>query len=118
MSFKKELHDLNRMLLEGRLLEAFEKYCHDDVVMQENNEPPRIGKEANHAFEKNFVDSIETWNDIQIKAVTLNEEEGISMIVFFFDVTYKDGTHYAREQVTLQRWQEGKVMEERFYYSG
>ena len=117
MSFKKELYDLNQMLLDGKLLEAFDKYCHDDVLMQENNEPPRIGKAENYAFEKAFVDAIATWNDIQIKAVTMNEEEGISMIVFFFDVTYKDGTRYAREQVTLQRWQDGKVMEERFYYS-
>ena len=106
------------MLLEGKLLEAFETYCHDDVVMQENNEPPRVGKPANYAFEKAFVDSIRQWNDIQIKAVTTNEEEGISMIVFYFDVTYKDGTGLVREQVTLQRWQDGKVIEERFYYSG
>ena len=116
MSFKPHLDALNQMLLEGRILEAFELYCHDDVVMQENNDPPRVGKAANHAYEKALAESIDTWNDIQIKAVTTNEEEGISMIVFYFDVTFKDGTHYSREQVTLQRWQDGKVMEERFYY--
>ena len=118
MSFVPHLHALNKMILEGRLLEAFEKYCHEDVVMQENDDPPRIGKAENYAFEKNFVDSIVSWNDIQIKAVTTNEEEGVSMIVFYFDVSLLDGKRLVREQVTLQRWKEGKVVEERFYYQG
>ncbi len=118
MALKKDLHALNQMLLDGRLLEAFEKYCHDDVVMQENQDPPRIGKAANYAYEKAFIDSIDSWNDIEIRAVTTNEEEGISMIVYYFDVSLKDGTRFSREQVTLQRWKNGQVMEERFFYSG
>ena len=34
---EQSLNDLNSLVLEGKLLDAFEKYYHDDVAMQVNN---------------------------------------------------------------------------------
>ena len=50
--------DLNDSILEGRALEAFEKYYHNDVVMQENNAEPTIGKEANRTREEEFFGNV------------------------------------------------------------
>ena len=48
MSAVKQLEqELNQMILSGKALEAFEKFYADDLVMQENDQPPRIGKAAN-----------------------------------------------------------------------
>ena len=41
----------------GTLWALFEKYYADDCVMQENDDDPRKGKEANRAYEKNFCRS-------------------------------------------------------------
>ena len=46
--------DLNSMILRGNALEAFEKYYAEDVVMQENELPPTIGKGANRERERDF----------------------------------------------------------------
>jgi hypothetical protein len=35
-----KITDLNDLVLRGKALEAFDKYYHDDVVMQENDNPP------------------------------------------------------------------------------
>ena len=35
---------LNQMILEGKILEAFDKFYADDVVMQDNNYPARMKK--------------------------------------------------------------------------
>jgi|GEM_PF-5307609 len=35
-----KVDDLNGLILQGRALEAFEKYYHKDVVMQENEDSP------------------------------------------------------------------------------
>ncbi len=46
---------LNDMILQGKILEAFDMFYADDVVMQENENEPRVGKDANRAFEESFV---------------------------------------------------------------
>ena len=41
---EKALNDLNGLVLQGKSLDAFEKYYHDEVSMQENSIPPTTGK--------------------------------------------------------------------------
>ena len=45
---------LNQMILEGKTLEAFEKFYADDVVMQDNDYPARVGKDVNRQYEESF----------------------------------------------------------------
>ena len=42
-----KINDLNNMILQGKALEAFDKYYHEGVIMQENDNPPRKGKAVN-----------------------------------------------------------------------
>ena len=51
MNLKEKIEDLNQMILSGKSIDAFEKYYHNDVVMQENNQPPTVGKNANRERE-------------------------------------------------------------------
>ena len=53
-----KIDDLNDLVLQGKALEAFEKYYHDEVIMQENESSPTIGKEANRQREKEFFSSM------------------------------------------------------------
>lgn len=46
-----KITDLNDLILQGRTMEAFEKYYDNNVVMQENESVPTIGKEANRKRE-------------------------------------------------------------------
>jgi hypothetical protein len=46
--------DLNRKVLTGSALAAFEQYYDDAVVMQENNDAPCAGKKANRRREQEF----------------------------------------------------------------
>jgi ketosteroid isomerase-like protein len=63
---KTMVEDLARMIGEGKILEAFDKYYADDVVMQENNEAPRVGKEVNRKFEEAFVNGITAFNEFKV----------------------------------------------------
>jgi predicted DNA-binding protein YlxM (UPF0122 family) len=42
-----KIYEINGLVLQGKALEAFEKYYHDDVIMQENENAPTVGKQAN-----------------------------------------------------------------------
>ena len=45
---------LNQMILEGKILDAFDKFYADDVVMKDNNYPARDGQEENSKYKEAF----------------------------------------------------------------
>ncbi|RDC66235.1 hypothetical protein [Adhaeribacter pallidiroseus] len=49
------------MVVEGKMMEACEKYYHEEVIRQENNTEPRIGKLANQQFELEFLSMPCSW---------------------------------------------------------
>jgi len=57
-SFKAAVEDLIAKVVGGKALDAFDRYYADDVTMQENEQPPRVGKAACRAFEVNFLSKI------------------------------------------------------------
>lgn len=63
------VHELNKFVIEGKLLEAFEKYYHDDVVMQENDNTPVRGKEANRVRELEFLNNIHELRNASVKGL-------------------------------------------------
>lgn len=107
--------DLAKMIDDGKILEAFEKYYADDVVMQENDDEPRVGKEVNRGYEEAFVNGI-----VEIhagKTLGIAVGDNYSTIESFMDVTHKDWGRIARSQVAVQHWKDGKVISEKFYYN-
>lgn len=108
------VEDLAKMIGEGKLLEAFEKYYADDVTMQENESEPRVGKDANRAFEESFVNGIVEMHGGKTLGVAYGDN--YSVIESFMDVTHKDWGRIARSQVAVQHWKDGKIVSEKFYY--
>jgi ketosteroid isomerase-like protein len=45
-TLKPAVEDLIAKVVGGKALEAFDRYYADDVTMQENEQPPRVGKAA------------------------------------------------------------------------
>jgi len=114
MHLRELAEDLNSMILEGRALEAFEKYYAEDVVMQENELPPTIGKAANREREKEFFSNLVELRGADVKAVAVGDD--VTMVEWFFDYTHKEWGRRTYHQVAVQRWKDGKIVHERFYY--
>ena len=53
-----KISTINDMVLEGKALEAFDQFYHDDIVMQENDNPVVEGKVANRKREEDFFGAI------------------------------------------------------------
>ena len=60
------LQNLNELIAAGKIVEAFEKYYDDNVVMQENDNPPMPGKAANRQQEQEFADNITEWRNARV----------------------------------------------------
>jgi hypothetical protein len=109
------LSDLNDLVLQGKAMEAFEKYYHDDVVMQENDDPPTIGKSNNRTREKEFFSSITNFRAARPLKVAVGE--GVSIVEWHFDYTHKEWGERNYTQVSVQQWKEGQIISEKFYYN-
>ena len=116
MSLKDNVNDLNNMILQGQILEAFDTYYADDVVMQENNQEPRVGKETNRAYEEQFVGGLTEFRAAEVKAQAVNEEDGVAFTQWYMDFTHSEYGDVERHQVSVQHWENGQVVRERFFY--
>ena len=110
-----KVNHLNEMILDGKALDAFEKYYHDEVVMQENNNPPVIGKDANRKNEEDFFSSITEFRSAKPLNTTVGEDT--TMVEWHFDFTHKDWGVRNYTQVAVQKWQDGQIIREKFYYA-
>lgn len=110
-----KISDLNDMILQGKALEAFEKYYSDEVIMQENNDPKIIGKDANRKREEEFFAGIIEFRSAKPLHVSIGE--GVTMVEWHFDYTHKEFGMKNFTQVAVQEWKKGKISKEKFYYS-
>ncbi|MBY0376371.1 nuclear transport factor 2 family protein [Patescibacteria group bacterium] len=112
---KSKVEDLAKMLSEGKLLEAFEKYYGENVTMQENEEAPRVGKEANRKAEEAFVGGLTEFRSLKIIGMAIGEN--YSTLEYSLDVTHKDWGVISKTQVATQVWENGQIVKEKFYYN-
>ncbi|HHC78273.1 MAG TPA: nuclear transport factor 2 family protein [Flavobacteriia bacterium] len=109
-----KISTINDMILQGNALDAFEEYYHEDVVMQENDNPAIIGKNANRKREEEFFASITEFRSAQPLKVTIGEDT--TMVEWHLDYTHKDWGIKNYTQVAVQEWKDGKIINEKFYY--
>ena len=106
--------ELNEMIASGQAMEAFEKFYSDDVVMQENNQAPRKGKDACRKYEEEFFGNVAEFHEGSLHGSAAQGD--LSYSEWVFDVTFKDGSRMRNHQVAARRWKDGKVVSEKFFY--
>jgi hypothetical protein len=114
-NLKTLVDELNQMILEGKILDAFEKFYADNVVMQDNDYPQRVGKDENRKFEEAFVNNLTEFRGARVENVLISD--GIAVVEWWFDYTHKEYGVRNFKQVAVQRWKDGKIVEEKFYYN-
>jgi len=60
-----KISTINDMIIEGKALEAFDQFYHDDIEMQENDNPIVEGKVANRKREEDFFGAITEFRGAQ-----------------------------------------------------
>ncbi len=116
MTYKERTEDIYRMVGQGQILEAFDKYYADNVVM---TEPMGTweGKEAARAHEVEFLNSVKEFHNLEVKGIASDEANGIVMHETAMDITFQDGNRVQMEQTGVQKWENGQIVHERFYYN-
>ena len=117
MSYLEKAKNMYDMVFQGQLLQAFDKYYGDDVVMIEATGETTKGKAANRAREEKFLGSVKEFHGAGVNAIASNEDDAVTMVESWMDVTFQDGNRVKLEQVAVQRWEDDHIVNERFYYN-
>ncbi len=108
-------NELNKMILDGKGMDAFEKFYADEVSMTEpTGDPPRVGKEACRKSEQDFYSNIEEFHGAKLLSNSVGD--GVTFSEWIYDFKLKGQPRIQIQEVARRRWKNGKVVDERFYY--
>ncbi|MFT3681981.1 MAG: hypothetical protein QM791_17030 [Ferruginibacter sp.] len=113
-TIKEKIGHLNQLILEGKAMEGFELYYDDEVVMQENEQLPTIGKDANRLRELQFFGNITEFRGANALDVAVGEN--LSYVKWHFDYVHREWGVRNYTQVSVQHWKDGKIIKEQFFY--
>lgn len=116
MTYLEKTKDIYSLIGQGKLMDAFEKYYADNVVMQELGEEPRVGKEANRKYEMDFLESVKEFHGSGVTAMASDEEKRVVFVETWLDITFKYNIRMKIEQVCVQNWEGNQIIKEVFYH--
>jgi len=116
MSYREKITDLYNMMAEGKMMDAFDKYYGENVIMEEVGEDPKVGKALNREREEKFMAAIEGFHGMGVDAITANEAAGITMVETWMDVSMTGMGRMMMKQVAVQKWDGDFIVHEKFYH--
>src|SRR2546422_5780662 len=98
----------------GEFLEAIEEFYAEDATMQENRQPPRVGRAALLANERRVLAAFEKTRARCVRPILAQGDHVV--IHWLFEFSTADGKTVRLDELAHQRWQGDRIAEERFYY--
>ena len=119
IKLKNNVEKLNSLIKQGKIMEAFEKYYGEEVIIQVNGNPSVNGKDKNRKREMIFLQEIEKLNSTEIKSVTFGGvDDNVSMTEWAINIENKDGEQKTIYRVNVQHWKDDKIINEKLYFCG
>ena len=118
MSLSEDLREFIRLCEQGKTLEAIERFYAEDVVVFENHERARAGREACLAFEREALARLSQPATLRARAHAVEQQSGVAFVEWVIRFIGDDERPMRLEEVAVQRWGRGRIVEERFYYEG
>ena len=94
--------------------EALEEFYTADSTMQENQSPPRVGREAHIANERRVLAKAKTVSSKCVRPVFVNGDRVVIRWIFRFE--WPDQTVTRMDELAYQRWEGERIAEETFFY--
>lgn len=94
--------------------EACEAFYTPNSSMQENQAPPRVGRELHVANERKVLARAKSVVSTCVRPVFVNGDNVVIRWIFHFE--WLDGTVTHMEELAYQRWEGERIAEETFFY--
>ena len=95
-------------------VEAIQEFYTENASMQENNEPPRVGRDKLAAHEQRALDLAASVTSQCVRPVFVNGDHVV--VRWIFEFTGHDGSRRRIEELAYQRWDGERIAQEQFFY--
>lgn len=102
------------MVEKAQFVEAIEEFYHPHASMQENQEPPRVGRDLLVAEERATMARFRTMITHPVETLLVDGDQAV--IRWRFEFIPPDGPPMLLEELAWQRWEGERIAEERFFY--
>ena len=110
----RELSDaMNKMVVNGQLVEAAEKYYAPNIRTVEFDGRLTEGKDAAMKKLREFVDSIKSVKEITLLRSAVDDNASFSEYILSLEM--KDGSDIYLHETVRSLWENGQVTEERYF---
>lgn len=101
-------------VVSGAHAQAIEEFYTPDSTMQENQSPPRVGRDTNVANERRALSRVRSVQTTCVRPVLVNGDHVVIRWIFRFERL--DGSLVQMEELAWQRWEGERIAEETFFY--
>ena len=102
------------MVENNQFVEAIETFYTEDASMQENLQPPRIGRATLVNHERQALASVKSIRTLPGSWFVVDGDRVV--IHWVFEIENLSGQQSCLDELSHQRWVGDKIIEERFYY--
>jgi hypothetical protein len=95
-------------------VEAVEEFYTANATMQENQSPPRVGRDAHAANERSVLSRVKALTSTCVRPIFVNGDRVVIRWIFHFE--WLDGSVTHMEELAYQRWDGERIAEETFFY--
>ena len=95
-------------------VEAIQDFYTENASMQENNAPPRVGRDTLVAHEAAALERAASVRSTCVRPPFVNGDHVV--IRWIFEFTWKDGSTGRIEELAYQRWEGERIAQEQFFY--
>lgn len=110
-----KIAELNDLILKGDTLRALEIFYADTVVMQENEELPRIGKASCLENERGNLSNIKEFT-YKLLNQAIDVKNNVVFSEWVINFTTNSDKKMKITEVSVQNWADGQIIREKFYY--
>lgn len=114
MPERQRVLDFIAAVVSGDHAGAIADFYHPDATMQENGNPPRIGRDRLIAHERAALARLKAMHTHPVKTFLVDGDDVV--IHWTFDATDLSGATRRLEELAFQRWQGDRIIKERFFY--
>ncbi len=117
-TLRRSLEEFVSLVESGQSVRAMEQFYAEDVLMFENRELARAGRDACIAYERAQLSGQPEPPRAKAIKVAANPHAGVCFVEWVIRFHSSSGRPMRLEEVAVQKWSDGTIIEERFYYDG
>ncbi|MFT6203679.1 MAG: putative flap endonuclease-1-like 5' DNA nuclease [Spirosomataceae bacterium] len=106
---------LDKMVTEGKIMQAFEDYFHDDVVTYSSANDHSKGKAEKRDFLYGFFENMNSIDEVTLHDTVIDDNKTFSDFTFKF--TNKQNEELIWKEIIQRTWEGGLVTDE-YYFEG